>query len=194
GARGRGGPAVFAWEPPPESRRSRRVRWAACAVAVLTVVALGVLARVTAPAPAAQAAVTERIGPARLDVPGGWRRSELSEEAGVRAVFADPADGRRLIVVVTRLRSGATRETVATSLRNRIAQRGDAVVVEFAPDSRYAGRRVISYREQPESGPEVRWYVVVERDVQITIGCQNGTGGQRMDPRCRAAVGSAAVG
>ncbi|MFZ2511261.1 MAG: hypothetical protein WAW85_09265 [Gordonia sp. (in: high G+C Gram-positive bacteria)] len=87
----------------------------------------------------------------------GWRRTELScdradDGRGLRAVFADGADRRRLIVVVTALRDGADRDSVAQSLANRIAQRGDDVVVEFAPASSYGGREVISYREAPRIG------------------------------------------
>ncbi|MFT3714567.1 MAG: type VII secretion-associated protein [Gordonia sp. (in: high G+C Gram-positive bacteria)] len=189
----------FGFEPPRFARRRRTGRAMAAAV-VLAVVVLGAVGAYghwsRSRAPAAQRQV---LGAVAVDVPGDWRRTALSDDdadgRGLRAVFADPDDGRRLIVVVTGLQPGATLRSVAVSLRNRIAQRGgdrdgDAGVREFSAATRYAGRDVVSYREAPASGPAVHWYVQVIGDRQVSIGCQDGTGEAAVDGPCRGAVGS----
>lgn len=187
----------FIAAPQSGGRRLPRILVGLAAAVILALGVAGLLARWPRPA-AAVTAEPQRVGPVTLTVPADWQRTELSGEAaddgrGLRAVFADGGDGRRLIVVVTALRTGATKSSVARSLANRIAQRGDDVVVEFAPDTRYGGRPVISYREAPASGPAVRWYIIVDGSTQVSVGCQAGTGSAPIEGQCRVAVGSVAV-
>lgn len=187
----------FADPPAAAGHPWPQVVLALTAAAVLALGVVGLVARWPHP-PVAEATSPVTLGPVRLTIPADWKRTELAGDQaddgrGLRAVFADGRDGRRLIVVVTALRAGATTETVAQSLANRIAQRGEESVVEFAADARYGGRQVISYREAPASGPPVHWYVVVDGATQISVGCQAGTGGAPIDPPCRDAVASAAV-
>ncbi|WP_345314256.1 type VII secretion-associated protein [Gordonia alkaliphila] len=186
----------FPSPPEPSRRRGGRALLVVVIAAVLTLGVVGLVARWPRPAVVDHGAA--RVGPVELTVPGGWQRTELSGDRpedgrGIRAVFADEADGRRLIVVVTALRAGADRASVASSLAQRVAQRGDDVVVEFAASSTYGGRQVISYREAPGSGPSVRWYIVVDSGLQVSVGCQEGTGAGRVDDACRRAVGSVRV-
>lgn len=199
-------PIDFGFPEPPVAppRKLPRALLVLALAAVVVLGAAGLIARW--PQSAAGARLTQSVGPVTLTVPDGWRRTALSGDRpddgrGLRAVFADDGDGRRLIVVVTALRPGATRETVARSMANRMAQRGDDVVVEFAAESTYGGRPVISYREVPASGPAVSWYVAVEpagqdptaAPLQVSIGCQPGTGEDPIDPPCRAAVATVRV-
>ncbi|GEE01863.1 hypothetical protein nbrc107696_23090 [Gordonia spumicola] len=180
--------------PPPEPAPSGRRRLAVAAV-VAGVLALGVAWAAVREHPALAAAVrAERVGGVVVDIPGDWRRSELDDRrvdgSGTRAVFADPDDGSRIVVVVTPLRAGSSRDSVAVSLRNRLAQRGDDVVREFSADASYAGRSVIAYRETPASGSSIAWYVHVAGDRQVSIGCQRGTGDVPIDDACAGAVRS----
>lgn len=149
-------------------------------------------------APPAMAAA--QLGRAELSVPGHWRQTTQdapSDATGdpdtARAVFVSTDDGGRIIAVVTDLRPGSTRESVARSLRNRIEQRGDSVVTEFSAATRFGGREVVSYRESPASGSAIRWYVVVEDDLQVSIGCQSGSTGEPVDAACTQAVRSVRV-
>ena len=87
-------------------------------------------------------------------------------------------------------RCAPARESVAGSLRNRIEQRGDDVVTEFSAATRFGGRDVIGYRESPASGGAIRWYVVVDDGLQVSIGCQAGTAAESPDDECAAAVRS----
>lgn len=185
------------------SRPSTRRRWVWAAAAVALVVAVG----------AAVVGVWQRdeqppdptrqlsVGRTSLIVPTDWQQSSPPPPSGSagtadtvsRTVFTDPATGGRILLVQTEVRSGSTTESVATSLANRIRQRGDDVVTEFSASTRFAGRDVIAYREAPASGSAIRWYVLVAGDLQVSIGCQAGSDGQPVDAQCATAVGSARV-
>ncbi|MGB3603719.1 type VII secretion-associated protein [Gordonia sp. (in: high G+C Gram-positive bacteria)] len=179
---------------PPVPARQRLSRAPAVVVGLLVTATVATAAWVHWPRAIPPDRTTAAVGAAQFEVPGSWRRTDQDAQAGGhRAVFVSPDDGRRLIVVVSRLRAGSTAESVASSLRNRIAQRGDDAVAEFTPDLTYAGRHVIGYRETPVSGAPVAWYVTVEDPLQVSVGCQAGTGEHSVDGPCRATVGSLRV-
>ncbi|GAA4666624.1 type VII secretion-associated protein [Gordonia humi] len=179
--------------PPAPSPRSKTPLAVGAALCALLAVGLALVRPGSSPA---ESATTEHaVGDVVVAVPADWRRSDLADDrpddgSGVRAVFADPADGGRLIVVVTPLRPGSDRDSVSESLANRLLQRGDIGILEFAPDTVFGGRRVISYRETPASGPPIAWYVAVESGVQTSVGCQRGSGDETIHAVCSAAVGS----
>ena len=172
-------------------RRARRWPVGLAAVILVLMVAVGAgLARSRSPSAAAT-----MVGGVRVDVPGDWRRTELTGEPAPRTVFVDPDTGSRIIVAVSPLRGGATTESVAASLAERIRQRGDDAVGEFAVRAQFGGRTVIAYRETPDSGAPIRWYVRVvgvpdRGTVQASIGCQD-SGPRGLEAACRRAVGSA---
>nr|WP_249361877.1 type VII secretion-associated protein [Gordonia araii] len=173
----------------PFSRRRVR-RWPA-AVAVVTV-AVGIVGGVLIwPKPAATTALVD-IGGVRIDVPGDWRRTDLAGEPAPRAAFVEPETGSRIVVAVSPLRADATIESVAASLGERIKQRGDDAVSEFAERAMFAGQMVVAYRETPDSGAPIRWYVRVLRlpeqgQRQVSVGCQD-AGSPRLEQACRRAV------
>ncbi|WP_299575551.1 type VII secretion-associated protein [uncultured Williamsia sp.] len=147
------------------------------------------------PAPRA-ATETAQIGRVSLTVPQGWRRTSDPPDATGAIGFtsiASPADDRRLLLVQNAVRVDSTLDSVATSLRNRLGQRGTDAVAEFSADTTFAGRRVISYRETPGSGAPIRWYVVVSSALQASVGCQPGSQGESIDDACAAAVGSVTI-
>ncbi|MGV9710584.1 type VII secretion-associated protein [Gordonia sp. NPDC003424] len=182
-------------DSPPRRRRSGTWIAAAGAVAVVVAVVAGVIGFLQRGDDAAHPQETVTIGRTSLAVPADWRRSELG--AGTpdasRIVFAGRDDGRRILVVQSEVRSDSTLASVATSLTNRIRQRGDDVVTEFSSSTRFMGRDVISYREAPASGSGIRWYVLVDDALQVSIGCQAGTAGQSVDRECQTAVSSARI-
>ncbi|MDT7592752.1 MAG: molecular chaperone DnaK, partial [Pseudonocardiales bacterium] len=57
---------------------------------------------------------------------------------------------------------------------------------------RVADRDVIAYRQrQPGLGAEVDWYVLFERDAQLSVGCQHTPGGvEAVRTACVEVVGS----
>ncbi|HEY9314914.1 type VII secretion-associated protein [Williamsia sp.] len=183
----------------PTTGSRRRLIAAVATVLVIgaAAVAIGVVAirDGTSTAPAAAADRFVQLGRVSLTVPGGWRQSSEPPAEGVvsRTTFAAPENDSRLIVLQNSVRDTSTLASVAVSLRNRIDQRGDGVVQEFSASTRFAGREVISYREVPVSGGPIRWYLAVERGLQVSIGCQNGSAGESVDAQCRAAVGSVRI-
>ncbi|MGV9792178.1 type VII secretion-associated protein [Gordonia sp. NPDC003422] len=140
------------------------------------------------------------VGRTTLTVPGGWRQTAQPTPSGTRAdpstsrtLFVSAEDGRRILLIQTRVRSDSTLSSVATSLGNRMRQRGDDVVTEFSPSTRFAGRDVISYREEPASGSAIRWYVIVDDGLQVSIGCQPGNAAEPVDTECEQAVRTAVI-
>ena len=187
--------------PPPVRAHSRR-RIVAAVVAMLVVAAaaavgvgVAVMRDGASAAPAAEADHTVQLGRVNLTVPGGWRSSSEPPAEGVvsRTTFAAPENDRRLIILQNTVRDTSTLASVAVSLHNRIDQRGDAVVQEFSASTQFAGREVISYREVPVSGGTIRWYLMVERGLQVSVGCQSGSAGESVDAQCRGAVGSVRI-
>ncbi|MEP9392309.1 type VII secretion-associated protein [Gordonia sp. VNQ95] len=200
--------ADAAAEAMPSTSRAgrRRWAWAAAAMAAVIVVAIaglvGIVQTDESPPPT-PLAVT--VGRTSMLIPPAWHRDDPPAPGSApaspatrspsqsRTVFVAPDDGARLILVQSPIRAGSTPASVGVSMGNRIGQRGDDVVSEFSPSTRFAGRDVISYREAPASGAPIRWYVLVEHDLQVSIGCQAGTGGQSVDGPCVQAVESARI-
>ncbi|MGP3706217.1 type VII secretion-associated protein [Gordonia paraffinivorans] len=182
------------------SWHGRRTLVAATAVAVVVVLVALAVGWWQRDEPAPDAAEVA-LGRVTLTVPGDWRAAgqdtptdDTDDPTTSRTVFVSSDDGRRIIAVLTELRAGSTPESVAASLRNRIEQRGDDVVTEFSASTSYGGREVISYREAPASGSAIRWYVIVDDGLQVSIGCQPGIAAEPLDDECARAVGSVRVG
>ncbi|MFT4200603.1 type VII secretion-associated protein [Gordonia sp. (in: high G+C Gram-positive bacteria)] len=183
-------PPVVPFIPTFVRRPGRRWPVAAAAVALLAVV--GGLATLTR-ARTGTASHVVVVGEVRVAAPAGWRRTDLAGDPAPRVALVDADTGSRIIVAVSPLRSGATGDSVAASLAERIRQRGDDAVSDFAARARYAERSVIAYRETPDSGSPIRWYVrVVDADPgrrQVSIGCQD-SGSSLLERACRRAVGT----
>ncbi|WP_338837551.1 type VII secretion-associated protein [Gordonia polyisoprenivorans] len=177
-----------------------RVLAGVLAVVVLVVGVVAAVASTRHDRPPAPADHLVTQGRTSLLIPSDWQQTEQNAPSGAtsssvqsRTVFVAPEDGSRILLVQSTVRAGSTPSSVALSLRNRIAQRGDDVVSEFSAATRFAGRDVISYREAPASGAPIRWYVLVEHDLQVSVGCQAGTGGDSVDEPCEQAVASARI-
>ncbi len=192
-------------EPAKPTRMSRMWVWAAAVLAAVVTVVVVTVTVLQAGDDPTSTTRTAQLGRTSVVVPAAWKESALgptpsagsvsgSAQAPNRTVFADPQNGRRLLVVQSPVRGDATLATVATSLGNRIAQRGDDVVTEFSPSTRFAGRDVVSYRETPGSGSSIRWYVIVGDGLQVSVGCQAGDTGEGVDAECEQAVSSAQIG
>lgn len=196
-------PAALVSPADPAGHHASRHRWwwASGAVLALTVIVTAMLVGlVQREPPVAPESGPVTVGRTTLTVPADWHRADPPAPGTAsppptqsRTVFVAPDDGARILLVQSPVRAGSTQASVASSLRNRIGQRGDDVVSEFSPSTRFAGRDVISYREAPVSGAPIRWYVLVDHDLQVSIGCQTGTGGVPVDPACADAVAHARI-
>ncbi|MGH4026984.1 MAG: type VII secretion-associated protein [Pseudonocardiaceae bacterium] len=77
-------------------------------------------------------------------------------------------------------------------LQNQLAdsrRSGTARYSSFDPDASFAGRDVIYYRERPADGSTVDWYVLLQRRVQVSVGCRHTPAAARQVERaCREVV------
>ena len=68
---------------------------------------------------------------------------------------------------------------------------GGAQLSDYDPAATYAGRPVTAYRQRHPDGLAVDWYVLFERDTQLSVGCQHtATGAAAVATACAAVVGT----
>ncbi|MBC2643385.1 MULTISPECIES: type VII secretion-associated protein [unclassified Rhodococcus (in: high G+C Gram-positive bacteria)] len=116
------------------------------------------------------------VGGLRVTLPGGWtqRVNGASAPSGARVELV-PSGGadRRIIITQNAVREGAGYDEVAATLAAKIAQRGrPGLFRELERDVVFGGRPGISYSEFPDESSAVRWHVLIERDLQVSVGCQ----------------------
>lgn len=168
--------------PPPRAvaapaggarRRSRRVRIGLAAAAVL-VLALGGAAVWLLPRDDSRRL---QVQLASLEVPEGWSVQSESSDGELERVVVSPdgsAGAPRLRLEQQPLSPGSSLDAVATTLRAQIdelAAGGDTTFGELESGVRYGEREVLRYTESQPDGSTVDWYVVVERDLQLSVGC-----------------------
>jgi type VII secretion-associated protein (TIGR03931 family) len=131
-------------------------------------------------------------------LPGGWRHSGGLPERRrtLLTPVGAPAGSDLIAIEQTPLGydSAAEPDRAFRELRDRYARSvaGGAVLDEFTLATRVADRDVIAYRQrQPGLGAEVDWYVIFERDAQLSVGCQHTPGGvEAVRAACVEVVGS----
>ncbi len=107
----------------------------------------------------------------RLLLPPGWQRKP--GPVGVGRVELVPAGGakQRIIVVRNNLAPGAGYDEMVAQLSARIAGNGESTG-DLRRDVEFGGRRALAYTEHPTDDSLVSWHVLVERDAQLSVGCQ----------------------
>ncbi|MFD4366137.1 type VII secretion-associated protein [Rhodococcus sp. NPDC058521] len=115
------------------------------------------------------------VGGLQFDLPAGWVEREPSrvdsgENTRLELVPIEHLP-LRIVVVENRLRHGTGFDEVAQVLAQKAAAKPKSFV-DFDPSSEFAGRSGASYSELPDGGSEVRWFVVVDAGIQISVGCQ----------------------
>jgi len=193
-----------------DRRAARRIVPALVVAMVAAVLLVGVLAVAdhrrngettrAGPGPSTAAVPTIEttvIGRVRIAIPAGWtqtREPRVSDNPAVwpRTTVADPAADRRISVMQFAIRAGATRQTVSSSLRARIQQRGSDDVQDFEEHHLIGARDVIAYRELSGSGRPVDWYVIAGDRIQVSVGCQAGSAVD-IARECEQAVGSLVI-
>ncbi|MEV5649061.1 type VII secretion-associated protein [Nocardia sp. NPDC052254] len=190
----------------PPRRRNPIVLVAAAVIAVIAVgVAVGVMltrsgedsphtASETATRTRATATSSlETFGRVRAQVPTGWHianrsdtRIDLSPDSGVR---------QRISMVQKALPSGSGIDEVAAALDTQIAGRPAGTVSPLRRDVVFGGRPGLSYEEHPADGTTVRWQVMADSGVQISVGCQYPAGSwQPLAAVCEQFVGDLRTG
>ncbi len=136
---------------------------------------------------------TETVGRVVVTVPAGWHRA-IDSAARVDLV-PDTAARHRITVTQKPVTPGAGYDEVAADLAAQIAKRPAGAVTDVRRDVVFAGRPGLAYEEKPADGSTVRWHVLVERGVQVSVGCQYVKGGwDSVMPACEQVVGSVEVG
>ncbi|MBF6167363.1 type VII secretion-associated protein [Streptomyces gardneri] len=193
-----------------EQPRYSTARFAVVAVAALVVVALVVIGAVivsgrgddaataapstetastsVAPSPAATSAESapEAFGRIRFRVPPGWRVAPAPESARARVDLVPETGARqRITVMQTPLTAGSGYEQVAAKLEVQMAQRPPGVLTDLERDVVFGSRSSLAYSEHPEDGSTVRWHVLLESGIQVSVGCQYvGEGWSQLETLC----------
>lgn len=186
--------------PPVATRsRGRRRRWlAAAAVVVAGAVGAAVLiaSRGTDP-PETRVVAAHR---ATMTVPADWQQARRTETPGNAQLDltpdGSPAHGQGLFLQQTILSPGMRKDEVGRALQAQLTVETAAGkrYEAFDPAARYGGRDVISYRELRRDGGIVDWYVLVDKHVQVSVGCQHPPGdGEFLVDSCEQAVRSVRV-
>ncbi|OBI91366.1 type VII secretion-associated protein [Mycobacterium asiaticum] len=170
--------------PAPVRPRSR-VRVAASTVAA--VVAMGVVATlVTVSVPATDAAGPPRSpepppapttvlveGQVALTVPAAWLTQRVTDGPGsARVQVTSPADPEVALHITQSPTPGETLTGAADRLRRAFDAEPAGVFVDFDPSGLSAGRPAVTYREV-RPGHDVRWSVLLDGSVRISVGCQS---------------------
>ncbi|MDH6677945.1 type VII secretion-associated protein (TIGR03931 family) [Rhodococcus sp. LBL1] len=182
----------------PPRRRSGRAVLAAVGVLVVAAVVGTALAfwqpwTRTGVSDVAEPLQRFEIGPVSVQLPDRW---SAESKPGRLDLTPTGVGGRRIVLVPTDVAAGSDRAEVAHALERRIADRGpDGPFSEFDPDAEFAGRPGISYVESPDDRSRVRWHVLVEDGVQVSVGCQFRAGEwDALAADCEQAVRSVEVG
>ncbi|WP_227984257.1 type VII secretion-associated protein [Nocardia spumae] len=195
---------------PPPQRRNPIYLAAAAVIAVIvigvavavvftrsgedTTTASGSTTRAAASSPVARPAPpAEMFGRVQAQVPAGWHitnrtdaRVDLSPDDGVRA---------RISLVQKPLAAGSGIDGVAATLETQIGKRPPGTVGPLQRDVIFGGRPGLSYEEYPSDGTTVRWQVLVDSGLQISVGCQYPTGNwPPLAPVCEKFVGDLRTG
>lgn len=149
----------------------------------------------------AEDAVLDR-GRFRLTVPERWRERTLppnSPSVGRTELMPDGGADRRIILVQNEVRAGSGYREVAATLAEkravRMSGRGEpGLFGAIESGVVFGGRSGLSYEEFPDENSLVEWHVLVEHDLQVSIGCQFLLGEwAAIESECEQVVGSVVI-
>jgi type VII secretion-associated protein (TIGR03931 family) len=180
----------------PVRRRGTLV--GALVAAVVAVVVLLLLGRFLAPPGVSTVPVGDLVQYGyRFDVPAGWEHTGgLPERRRVLLTPLATPEGSDLIAVE---RSPLGYDTAAEPERAQAELRAafDAAVAEgsafsgYDPGGQFAGRPVTTYRQEEPAGTVVDWFVVLDRDAQLSVGCRHTpAGAEAVRAACAVVVAS----
>jgi type VII secretion-associated protein (TIGR03931 family) len=137
----------------------------------------------------------------RLDVPAGWEHSGgLPERRRVLLTPRSTPEGSDLIAVE---RSPLGYDTAAEPERARAelraafdgARAAGSTLTGFDPGALVAGRAVTAYQQVEPGGTVVEWFVVLDRDAQLSVGCRHtAAGAEAVRAACAVVVASVGAG
>jgi type VII secretion-associated protein (TIGR03931 family) len=174
--------------------RGHRRHWRPAMAVLLIVVVLGVLTLYHRTAPVTDDLPTTFLveGHVALEVPAQWpTRRVVAGPGSARVQVTSPSDPELALHVTQSRVPMDTLSATAESLKHAIDAAPTGVFVDFNPVGNSAGRPAVTYREL-RSGHDIRWTVLVDKAVRISIGCQSRHGqDDAMRQVCELAVRSA---
>jgi type VII secretion-associated protein (TIGR03931 family) len=131
-------------------------------------------------------------GRVALSVPATWSAQRVVSGPGsARVQVTSPAKPDVALHVTQSPVAGETLSGTAERLKHAIDAETPGVFVDFDPSGTSAGRPAVTYREV-RPGHHVRWTVLLDGPVRISIGCQSRAGDEdAVRDACDQAVRSA---
>ncbi|WP_322859539.1 type VII secretion-associated protein [Mycobacterium europaeum] len=162
---------------------------AAAAPAVITVGRHGPPAPRPVKAPPTTFLVEGRVA---VTVPADWSTQRVTGGPGsARVQVTSPSDPEVALHVTQSPVAGETLSGAAERLKRAIDAEPAGTFVDFNPTATSAGRPAVTYREA-RAGHDVRWTVLVDGPVRISLGCQSRPGNEEaVRAVCEQAVRSA---
>ncbi len=112
-----------------------------------------------------------------LTVPANWPTQRvLAGPGSARVQITSPSDPEVALHVTQTPVAGETLGNAAERLKRAIDAEPAGVFVDFNPTGSSAGRPAVTYREV-RAAHQVRWSVLVDGTVRISVGCQSRPGG-----------------
>ncbi len=177
------------------SRARQLAGWAAAGVVMVAAApAVGAIGRTGAP-DAHKTPTTFLVeGRVALTVPANWPTQRVTGGPGsARVQVTSPSDPEVALHVTQSPVVGETLSGTAERLRRAIDAEPSGVFVDFNPNGSSAGRPAVTYREM-RTGHQVRWTVLLDGVVRISVGCQSRPGAEdAVRDVCEQAVRSAHV-
>lgn len=131
-------------------------------------------------------------GRVALSVPATWSSQRVVGGPGsARVQVTSPTDPDLALHITQSPVAGETLSGTAERLKRAIDAEAPGVFVDFNPSATSAGRPAVTYREV-RPGHHVRWTVLLDGPVRISIGCQSRAGDESaVHGACEQAVRSA---
>lgn len=115
-------------------------------------------------------------GRVALTIPADWSTQRVVSGPGsARVQVTSPADPEVALHVTQSPVPGETLPGTAQRLKRAIDASPAGVFVDFNPSDIRAGRPAVTYREV-RAGHQVRWTILLDGAVRISVGCQSGPG------------------
>lgn len=131
-------------------------------------------------------------GRVALSVPATWpTRRVVTGPGSARVQVTSPADPEVALHITQSPVAGETLSGTAERLKRAIDAEPAGLFIDFNPSGTSAGRPAVTYREV-RPGHEVRWTVLLDGPVRISVGCQSRPGDEGgVRDACEQAVRSA---
>lgn len=171
-----------------------RWQWILALVVLLTISVAGLHAITRRGVPVGGGVSTTFLveGRVAVEVPAQWPMQRVVAGPGsARVQVTSPSDPEVALHVTQSRVVVATLDATAESLKHAIDAEPAGVFVDFNPAGLSVGRPAVTYREVRASH-DIRWTVLVDKAVRISIGCQSPHGhDDAVQQVCEQAVRSA---